>query len=87
MLTVILACYTEFEDLVGLIGKTGSSSTAYEVVKKFVEDKVGKFTGADVVANYPRIGRSSALAALKKLMILRQGSGRGTYYVRAECVK
>ena len=64
MLTVILACYTEFEDRVGLIGKTGSSSTAYDVVKKFVEDKVGKFTGADVVANCPRIGRSSALAAI-----------------------
>jgi len=56
MLTVILACYTEYEDRVGLIGKTGSSSTAYDVVKKFAEDKVGKFTGADVVANCPRIG-------------------------------
>lgn len=35
MLTVILACYTEFEDRVGLIGKTGSSSTAYIVEKSF----------------------------------------------------
>ena len=38
-----------------------------------------------------QIGRSSALAALKKLtdegVILRQGSGRGTYYVRADSMK
>ena len=88
MLMVILACYTEFEDRVGLMEKTGASSTAYDVVKKYVEDKVGKFTGADVVANCPSIGRSSALAALKKLtdegVILRQGAGRNTFYVRAD---
>ena len=90
MLTVILACYTEFEDLVGLVNKTGTFSSAYDIVKKYVEDKVGKFTGADVIANCPSIGRSSALAALKKLtnegVILRQGAGRGTYYIRADSV-
>ncbi len=56
MLTVILACYTEFEDRVGLMEKAGSNSTAYDVVKKYVEDKVGKFTGADIVFNFPSIG-------------------------------
>ena len=90
MLTVILACYTEFEDRVGLMERAGASSTAYEIVKKYVEEKVGKFTGADVVANCPSIGRSSALAALKKLtdegLILRQGAGRGTFYVRVDSV-
>ena len=90
MLTVILACYTEFEDRVGLVNKTGTFSSAYDIVKKYVEDKVGKFTGADVIANCPSIGRSSALAALKKLtdegVILRQGTGRGTYYIRADSV-
>ena len=88
MLTVILACYTVFEDRVGLMKIIGSSSTAYDVVKKYVEDKVGKFTGAEVVANCPSIGRSSALAALKNLtdegVILRQGKGRNTFYVRAD---
>lgn len=91
MLMVILACYTEFEDRVGLMEKTGDSSTAYDVVKKYVEEKVGKFTGAELVANCPSIGRSSALAALKKLtaegVILRQGAGRGTYYVRADSIE
>lgn len=90
MLTVILACYTEFEDRVGLMAGSGVSSSAYEVVKKYVEEKVGKFTGAEVVANCPSIGRSSALAALKKLtaegLLLRQGAGRSTYYVRADSV-
>ncbi len=91
MLMVILACYTEFEDRVGLMEKAGASGTAYDVVKKYVEEKVGKFTGAEVVANCPRIGRSSALAALKKLtdegVILRQGAGRGTYYIRADSIE
>jgi Fic family protein len=90
MLMVILACYTEFEDRVGLMEKAGASSTAYDVVKKYVADKIGKFTGAEVIANCPSIGRSSALAALKKLtdegVILRQGAGRGTYYIRADSI-
>ena len=51
-------------------------------------EKVGKFTGAEVVAHCPSIGRSSALASLKKLteegLILRKGSGRSTFYVRAD---
>ena len=44
--------------------------------------------GADVVAHCPSIGRSSALAALKKLtdegVIIREGSGRNTFYYRAD---
>lgn len=88
MLQVILACYTEFEDRVGLISETGKHSTAYDIVKKYTEEKIGKFTGADVIANCPAIGRSSVLAALKKLteegVIIREGSGRSTYYVRSD---
>jgi len=88
MLQVILACYTEFEERVGLMTESGFGSTAYDIVKKYVEEKVGKFTGADVVAHCPSIGRSSTLAALKKLteegLIIREGSGRGTFYVRTD---
>ena len=91
MLTVILACYTEFEDRVGLMSKAGAASSAYDIVKRYVTDKVGKFTGADVVAHCPSIGRSSALAALKKLMeegvILRYGTGRSTFYIRADSIE
>ena len=85
MLQVILSCYTEFEERVGLIKE---SSSAYDIVKNYVEKKVGKFTGADVVQNCPSIGRSSTLAALKKLteegIIIRKGSGRGTFYIRTD---
>ena len=88
MLQAILACYTEFEERVGLMSESGSGSTAYDIVKRYTEEKIGKFTGADVVAYCPSIGRSSALAALKKLTeegkIIRQGSGRSTFYVRAD---
>ena len=88
MLQVILACYTEFEERVGLMTKSGTGSTAYDIVRKYTEEKIGKFTGADVMAHCPRIGRSSALAALKKLTeegyIIRKGAGRSTFYVRAD---
>lgn len=89
MLTVILACYTEFEDRVGMLSDAHKGSSAYDIVKKYAEEKVGKFTSADVVAHCPSIGRSSVLASLKKLteedLVVRYGSGRSTYYVRGDC--
>ncbi len=88
MLQAILACYTEFEERVGLMSDTGNGSTAYDIVKKYIEEKIGIFTGAEVVAHCPSIGRSSVLAALKSLteegLIIREGSGRSTFYVRAD---
>ena len=78
----------EFEDRVGLMSESKNCSTAYDIVKKYAEEKIGKFTGAEVVAHCPSIGRSSALAALKKLtdegFIIRKGSGRSTFYVRSD---
>lgn len=88
MLSVILACYTEFEERVGMVSAAGAKSSAYDIVKKYTEEKIGRFTGADVIAHCPSIGRSSVLAALKQLVeegvIERHGNGRGTYYVRKE---
>ena len=88
MLQAILACYIEFEERVGLMSDFGNGSTAYDIVKKYTREKVGKFTGAEVVVHCPSIGRSSVLAALKKLteegLIIREGSGRSTFYVRAD---
>ncbi|HUM85230.1 MAG TPA: Fic family protein [Lachnospiraceae bacterium] len=88
MLQVILACYTKFEERVGMMTERGTGSTAYDVVKKYTEEKIGKFTGADVVAHCPSVGRSSVLAALKRLteegFIVRNGSGRSTFYVRTD---
>ena len=88
MLQVILSCYIEFEDRVGLMTASGEKSTAYDIVRTYTERKIGKFTGADVVAHCPSIGRSSALAALKRLTeegyIVKEGTGKNTYYVRAD---
>lgn len=42
---VILASYTKFEDRGGLMANSYISSSAYDVVKKYVKEKVGKFTG------------------------------------------
>ena len=50
MLTVILACYTELEDRVRQMNISGKPSAAYDMVKKYAEENVGKLTGAEVVA-------------------------------------
>lgn len=88
MLQVVLACYTDFEERVGIMADFGKSSTSYDIVKRYVEKKVGKFTGAEAVAHCPGMGRSSVLAALKKLteegFIVKQGSGRGTFYIKSD---
>ena len=34
---VILACYTELEERVGLMNENGNGSTAYDIVKKYTE--------------------------------------------------
>ena len=87
MLKVILAGYLEFEERVDMMSETGRSS-AYDIVKAYVNGKIGKFTGAEAVANCPSIGRASVLGALKKLVdegvVVREGSGRNTFYVRAD---
>lgn len=85
MLQTLLACYQDFEDRVGLMIQTGKGSTAYDVVRAYVENHIGRFTGADAVAHCPSIGRSSVLSALKRLteegLVERHGTGRGTWYI------
>lgn len=85
MLQVILACYTELEERL-MVHAGESKRTAYDIVKSYAEKKIGKFTGKEVIATCPSIGRSSVLAALKKLteegFIVKIGSGRSTVYVR-----
>lgn len=41
MLQVVLACYTEFEDRVGLMTERDFGSTAYDIVKRYTEEKTG----------------------------------------------
>lgn len=88
MLQVILSCYVEFEERVGLMQSGGAKSVAYDVVKAYATSKIGKFTSADVIINCPSVGRSSALAALKKLTdegyLTKLKTGRNIAYVRSD---
>jgi len=85
-LELLLACYSEFEERVGMMEETGVTSSAYDVVKAYVDSKLGKFKSADVVTNCPSVGRSSIFSALKKLVeegyIEKYGTGRSTFYVK-----
>ncbi len=91
MLQVILACYIDLEERIGLVGGENSKRTAYDVVSAYVEGKIGKFTSADVMAACPGAGRSSVLAALKKMAnehrILQMGSGRSTFYIKSDAMR
>lgn len=85
-LQVLLHCYQTFEERVGLLSEQ-VRSTAYDVVKAYAMQTLGRFTSAQVVACCPSVGRSSVLAALKRLteegVLIREGSGRSTVYHRA----
>ncbi len=91
MLGVILACYREFENRVKIVYASGTKSTSYDIVKAYIEEKIGKFSKQDVLIGCPSIGSSSVESALKKLVdegvLTRIGAGRKTMYVRADFVE
>lgn len=84
MLGIILACYREFEERIIITERAGTKSTAYDIVRYYVTQKLGRFTKNDVLLSCPSISASSAAAALKKLteegVISRYGSGKTTFY-------
>lgn len=86
MLELILTCYAEFEERVGMMDESGVKSSAYDIVKAYVDQKLGKFTSADVLANCPGVGRSSVFNALRKLTdegyIEKQGMRNKAFYVK-----
>ena len=75
-------------DILNLVAKIHECKGRQDLFIRQKPVEVGKFTGTEVVAHCPGIGRSSALAALKRLteegLIIREGSGRSTFYVRAD---
>lgn len=91
MLQMILACYAEFEERVGMMNDKSSKSTAYDLVKAYMLNKIGRMTGAEVIAACPSIGRSAVLSAIKKLtedgLVVKCGSGRATYYIRKDAIQ
>lgn len=88
MLGIILSCYREFEERITIASKAGNKSTAYDVVKKYTESTLGKFSKQDALMSCPSLGSSSVEAALKKLVeegvVIRTGSGRKTMYMKKE---
>ena len=90
MLKVILASYREFEERVGLVNAAGARSFAYDIVKKYVCEKIGRFTSAEVVVACPSVARSTILRVLKQLTeegtVRKLGAGRSTYYIRNDAL-
>ena len=86
MLGIILSCYREFEARIVLAEKTGKKSKAYDVVKTYSENTLGKFSKHDALVACPSLGSSSVESALKKLVdegaIIRTGAGRKTMYMK-----
>ncbi len=86
MLQMLLACYVEFEERVGVMDDVGVKSTAYDIVKAYAENKLGKFTSADVLNECPSVGRSSAFNALKRLVdegiIEKNSDGKRVFYLK-----
>lgn len=86
MLGIVLGCYRDFENRVIIEEKAGTRMTSYEIVKKYAENTIGKFTKNDALIACPSLGSSSVESALKKLVedetISRMGSGKNTYYIK-----
>ena len=86
MLQMVLACYKEFEERVGIMDDVGVKSSTYDIVKSYVDNKLGKFTAADVLANCPSVGRTSVFNALKKLTsegyVEKHGERQKAFYVK-----
>ena len=86
VLMMLLRCYTEFEERVGLMEATGVRGSSYDITKAFVDSRLGKFTSADAVENCPGIGPTSVYNALRRLVeegyIEKHGERRNAFYVK-----
>lgn len=83
LLGTILAAYKDFDERFSLVE---DKLSAYEMVKRAVESKIGKFKKQDIRDQCPSLSISSIESALRQLVnqgdLRRDGSGRATYYVR-----
>ena len=90
MLGIILSCYKEFEARISIAHAAGAKSTSYDIVKAYVNERIGKFSKQEVLMGCPSLGSSSVESALKKLVedgtLVRIGAGRKTLYARADSV-
>lgn len=68
MLGIILSCYREFEARIVLAEKQ-EKSKAYDVVKTYSENTLGKFSKHDALVACPSLGSSSVESALKNWLM------------------
>lgn len=82
-LRIILAAYKDFEDRFSIVE---TKLPAVEMVKKAMQNKIGKFTKQDIRELCPSLSVSSIEGSLRKLVnageIKREGSGKSTFYFR-----
>lgn len=83
ILGTILAAYKDFEDRFSIVEE---KLPAVDIVRKATRNKIGKFTKQDIRELCPSLSVSSIEGSLRKLVkegeLKREGSGKGTYYVR-----
>ncbi|MDD7409319.1 MAG: Fic family protein [Anaerovoracaceae bacterium] len=85
LLGTILSAYKDFEERMEIVSPNMS---AYDSVKRAVQEKIGRFTKQDIRELCPSLSVSSVESALRKLVsegfIIREGKGRATRYHRNE---
>lgn len=83
LLGTILAAYKDFEDRFSIVEE---KLPAVDIVRKATFNKIGRFTKQDIRELCPSLSISSVEGSLRKLVkegeLKREGSGKGTYYVR-----
>lgn len=83
LLGTILAAYKDFEERFSIVEE---KIPAIDMVRKATLNKIGKFTKQDIRELCPALSISSIEGALRNLVkageLKREGSGKGTYYVR-----
>lgn len=82
-LGTVLAAYKDFEDRYALVEVKLS---AFETVRKAMQNKIGRFTKQDIRELCPSLSVSAIEGALRKLVsigeIKREGNGKNTCYLR-----
>ncbi len=81
ILGIVLSAYRDFESRINLMDE---KLPAIELVKKAVNEKIGKFTKREIMEIVPSIEKASVENALKKLIeegvVERHGNGKATFY-------
>ncbi len=84
-LGVVLSCYRSFEERVIFVEEKGVRSNSLDIVRRYVDRRLGEFTKREVMVGCPKLGSSSVEAALKKLtaerVIRKIGVGKNTKYI------